>query len=403
MRVLVLDGNQNQAVACVRSLSQAGHTVMAGESATWSKAGWSRHCHGTFQYLSPQSNAGDFVRSVVKIAEAEPGTFLLPCTEITTLALSAHRDLVLAGGSRIILPGHAELLRAFDKKETTQLACSLGIRVPMTIELSSEHDMHDQNGSVPYPVVLKPRRSTELAADGRIQIGGRPRYARNPAELHVAFAQLGSGKRSTLMQEFVQGEGLGYFALVRRGEVYAEFAHRRIRDVYPSGSGSALRVSVKLDPAIREAGRAILKALSWHGVAMVEFRQRSGEIPVFIEVNGRLWHSLALACYAGADFPAWLAQMAEHGNLPPAPEYRVGIPCRWWLGDARHLIEVWRGAPPGYAEKFPSRLKTLLTELWPVAGAYHDNFRWDDPLPEIGDWLSFAHRLTDDRKEATDA
>ena len=31
MKVLVLDGNQNQAVACVRSLAKQGHTVLVGE------------------------------------------------------------------------------------------------------------------------------------------------------------------------------------------------------------------------------------------------------------------------------------------------------------------------------------------------------------------------------------
>ena len=48
MRVLVLDGNQNQAVACVRSLAKKGHTVLVGNTSSWSKAGWSRSCAGTF-------------------------------------------------------------------------------------------------------------------------------------------------------------------------------------------------------------------------------------------------------------------------------------------------------------------------------------------------------------------
>ena len=40
MRVLVLDGNQNQAVACVRSLAKQGHSVLVGSTTSWSKAGW---------------------------------------------------------------------------------------------------------------------------------------------------------------------------------------------------------------------------------------------------------------------------------------------------------------------------------------------------------------------------
>ena len=52
MRILVLDGNENQAVACVRSLGRAGHDVTVGAPTRWSKAGWSRFGKGTFVYTS---------------------------------------------------------------------------------------------------------------------------------------------------------------------------------------------------------------------------------------------------------------------------------------------------------------------------------------------------------------
>jgi predicted ATP-grasp superfamily ATP-dependent carboligase len=196
-----------------------------------------------------------------------------------------------------------------------------------------------------------------------------------------------------LFQEFVEGEGTGYFALLHHGELRAEFAHRRIRDVYPTGSGSAVRVSAPIDPDIRRSSLAILSALRWHGVAMVEYRQKAGSAPIFMEVNGRFWHSLALACYAGIDFPRMLAEIAEHGDVEPNFNYRCGVRCRWLLGDARHLAEVWKGPPPGYPLPYPSRLGTLLKVLIPVAGTYHDLFQWRDPLPEAADWINFFKRL----------
>jgi len=195
-----------------------------------------------------------------------------------------------------------------------------------------------------------------------------------------------------LAQEFVEGSGAGYFALMCGGEPRAEFAHRRLRDVRPTGSGSALRESVEPDPRVREAALSILGALGWHGVAMVEFRLRPDGTPVFMEVNGRFWNSLPLAVHAGADFPAMLAELAERGEVAPRPPYREGVRCRWLLGDFRHLAEVWRGAPPGYAGEFPTRLGALRDFLLPVAGTRHDNFAWRDPLPELGDWLDFVFR-----------
>ena len=142
----------------------------------------------------------------------------------------------------------------------------------------------------------------------------------------------------------------------------------------------------------------MLRALNWHGVAMIEFRLRNDGVPVFIEVNGRFWHSLPLACLAGADFPALLAHMAEFGDVEPPPPYKVGLRCRWCVGDFRHLVEVWKGRPQGYPGFFPGRWSTLLAELTPHPGTFHDNFMWHDPLPELGDWIRFARQVRGTRR-----
>ena len=393
MRVLVLDGNQNQAVAAVRSLASAGHTVLAGDSTSWNKAGWSRFAHGTFRYPSPQRRAQGFVSRIANLAAAEPGTLLLPMTEATTLSLSLRRDRIFYVGGRMVLPSHELVLRAFDKQQTTELARSLGIAVPWTILVDNTEEAGRVARSLEYPVVLKPRASEELGQYGNVRTGGRPRYASNLAEFQSAYADISRRASGVLVQQYVEGEGTGYFALMDHGKLRAEFAHRRIRDVYPTGSGSAVRVSIQPEPEIRRAALSILEALQWHGVAMVEFRRQAGKPPVFMEVNGRFWNSLPLACYAGVDFPALLAHMAEHGDVPPAPAYRTGVRCRWFLGDFRHLIEVWKGPPPGYPGPYPQRLQTLAAVLKPVPGTFHDMFRWNDPLPELGDWLNFGRRV----------
>jgi predicted ATP-grasp superfamily ATP-dependent carboligase len=393
MNILVLDGNQNQAVASVRSLARTGHIVFAGEAASWSKAGWSRASSGTFRYPSPQGPIHAFVEAIATFVRERPGTLVLPMTEATTLPLSAHRDFLVSAGARLVFPDHTDLLRAFDKNETTRLAASLGVAVPQTLVVTSPEQARAAANSMRYPVVLKPHASEELSPDGKLRTTGRPRYASDSVQCEAAYREIDSRSSKVLVQEFVAGEGTGYFALMHHGELRAEFAHRRIRDVYPTGSGSAVRASVAVDPEIRRHSLAILSALRWHGVAMVEYRKKAGSPPVFLEVNGRFWHSLPLACYAGVDFPALLASMAEQGDVEPAAGYRTGVRCRWLLGDARHLVEVWKGPPSGYPGTYPGRLRTLLEVLTPVPGTYHDLFQWHDPLPEFGDWLNLFLRL----------
>jgi predicted ATP-grasp superfamily ATP-dependent carboligase len=396
MNVLVLDGNQNQAVASVRSLAQAGYTVFVGESSSWSKAGWSRACAGTVQYPSPLQSIDAFIRVLSAFVRERRGTLILPMTEATTLPISAHRDALIDAGARMVLPDHSTVLRAFDKDETTRLAASLGITVPKTTLISDSHNAQEISESLPYPVVLKPRMSEEFNA-AAVRTGGRPRYARNAGEFDSAYRDISSRASAVLVQEFVPGEGAGYFALMHHGELRAEFAHRRIRDVYPTGSGSAVRISVDPDPEIKRSSLSILSVLRWHGVAMVEYRHQAGSPPVFMEVNSRFWHSLALACYAGVDFPALLVRMAENGDIDPSFGYRRGVRCRWLLGDAHHLAAVWSGPPVGYPGRYPGRLRTLLDVLTPVPGTRHDLFQWRDPLPELADWIRAFSRTVKGR------
>lgn len=392
MKVLLLDGNENQAVAAVRSLSRAGHTAFTGAETRWSKAGLSRHSRGSFAYPSPRDDAAGFVRRVAEEVARRDGALVMPMTERSTLPVSEHRDAVVAAGGTLVLPPHRTVLEAFDKSHTHRLAASLGIAVPLTVLLDDPGAAKEVARSNRYPVVLKPRASEELGPSGNTVTTGGPRYARTRDEFLVAYGALRSRCSAVLVQEFVEGTGSGYFALMRDGELRAEFAHRRIRDVRPTGSGSALRESVRPDPAVREAALRILEALGWHGVAMVEFRLRPDGTPVFLEVNGRFWQSLALAVHAGVDFPALLAGMAEHGDVATAGGYRIGLRCRWLLGDARHLVAVIAGPPPGYPGAYPGRRATLREVAVPVRGTQHDNFALTDPLPELGDWLDFGLR-----------
>lgn len=389
MRILLLDGNENQAVACTRSLFRAGHTVEVGASTSWSKAGWSRACSRSFVYPAPEVSLEAFVHGVAEETARTPGTLVLPMTERTTLPLSLHRELIVAAGGHLVLPPHETVVSAFDKARTLQLAQSLGINVPKTLLLDHPDQAQEVQQDFAYPVVLKPRSSERISASGEVTASGAPEYARNAQELLSACARMSRRCTGILLQEYIEGTGTGYFALMNNGELRAEFAHRRLRDVRPTGSGSCLRISVQPAPEIRRQALAILRALKWHGVAMVEFRLRPDGSPVLMEINGRFWNSLALAVYAGVDFPSLLARMVQENSMTTAPKYPEGVRCRWLLGDFRHLIEVWRGAPAGYVGRFPSRWSTLAAFVTPVPKTFHDNFQIKDPLPALGDWIYF--------------
>ena len=142
-----------------------------------------------------------------------------------------------------------------------------------------------------------------------------------------------------MLQRLIEGDGFGIFALCDHGEPRTLFGHRRIREQPPWGGVSVLRESVPLDDTATGYACQLLRALNWHGVAMVEFkRERSTGISYLMEVNARFWGSLQLAIDAGANFPLQAARLWLGQSLDPQPPYRVGIRSRWLLGDVDHLL-----------------------------------------------------------------
>ncbi|HEX8920916.1 MAG TPA: hypothetical protein VF766_05535, partial [Pyrinomonadaceae bacterium] len=187
MRILVLDGNENQAVACVRSLARAGHSVSVGADSSWSKAGWSRFSKSSFRYMPPQTDTASFIENIVKEVGREQGTLVLPMTERTTLPLSEEREKIFAAGGRLVLPPHETVLRAFDKEQTTRLAESLGIAVPQTSLISNRDEALALASSASYPLVLKARTSEEITDEGKVRATGAPVYARSAEELMTGY------------------------------------------------------------------------------------------------------------------------------------------------------------------------------------------------------------------------
>ena len=71
----------------------------------------------------------------------------------------------------------------------------------------------------------------------------------------------------------------------------------------------------------------LMGALSWHGVAMVEFKS-DGNNHWLMEINGRFWGSLPLAICAGVDFPVLLIDMLSGKSVEEKYRYNENIYVR---------------------------------------------------------------------------
>ena len=381
-RVLVLDGHTNQALACVRSLGRAGHEVLVASHRRWPLAAWSTYCRGRFRL------AGETVAAFAEVrgwARARGVTIVLPLTERACLLCNAERQAWEAQGIIVGCGRDDMLLRAFDKAETVRYASACGLSIPPTRVPTSLADAREAAEAVGYPCVVKPRFSNML--DGAVfWPGGGARYVGHPAQLDAALEASRQGDRWPLIQGFVPGQGKGVFALCDHGKPVAWFAHERLRDVRPSGSGSSLRRAVALDPRLREPTERLLCEMKWHGPAMVEFRDDGTNAPSLMEVNGRFWGSLQLAVSAGVDFPRLWVDLLRGHKMAPSAAYSEGVTLRWVWGDVKRFLYILAGAPRGYPGRYPSwwqGLRELLGRQPP--GTRNETWTAGDAWPVVGE------------------
>ena len=383
MAVLVTDGNQRSTLALTRALGSRGIEVTVGESEP-SLACASRWCSRQVLYPSPLRDPAGFQEFLR--AELASGRYrvCLPMTDVTTQLAACVRDRSQLPVS-LPIPSTESIRRCQDKREVLLAARSLGIDIPMTYMLEDDERIEGLASRASYPAVIKSRLSRWLAGEQWVQ--GSVEYAATPEELIARYRASDRLIPQPLVQEKLRGDGKGVFLLVWNGELKAAFGHRRLREKPPSGGVSVLRESVPLDPEIVDRSFALLKALDWQGVAMVEFKtdDRDGRLKL-MEVNGRFWGSLQLAIDAGMNFPLMLYRLAVGESVPPSFEYRTGVRSRWWLGDLDNLLIRMKRLSNG-----DSRLRALGDFFAPAGHECYSEVYWPtDPAPG---WFELKHWL----------
>jgi len=389
-RVLVLDGHTNQALACVRSLGRAGATVFVASPERRPLAGWSRYCRSRFR------QSGETLAAFAELrhwAREHAVTVVLPQRERSCVLCAAQRAEWEGAGVAVGCGPEEMLLSAFDKARTLELADSCGVRIPPTRFPGSLAECHTAAAAVGYPCILKPRFS-DFWDGGRFVADHGPQYVRDAAALEATALATRQGDLWPVVQGFVPGRGKGVFALYDHGDPVVWFAHERLRDFRPSGSGSSLRRSIPVDPRLQQPASRLLSAMAWHGPAMVEFRDDGAGEPCLMEVNGRFWGSLELAVAAGVDFPALWTGLLQGRRVPPPLGYQTGVTSRWLWGDVKRVLYILAGPPPGCLDHYPGILEGLREVLGPQPpGTTSEMWSPDDRWPALGEWVQGVSEL----------
>ena len=382
--VFVTDGHWRKTLAVVRSLGRKGVRVTVGERTLLNTSFFSKYCSRRIVYPSPRRFPDHFIDFLLKELKKNHYDCLFPMEEETLLLVARHRKDI-SQHTFLLLPDIQKIEFVRDKGNLIRFAEAHGIPVPKTFHTIPSLEPCKVQGltvpidSIPIPAVIKPRISS-----GSFGIA----YVMKREALLSTYQRVHARYPSPLVQEWVPDGGgtFGFSALFdEASNVKAAFIHKKLR-MYPvKGGPSTLREGVD-HPKIMELGLSLLKALSWTGVAMVEFKvdPRDGT-PKLMEVNPRFWGSLHLAIFSGVDFPWLILKMALGKAFSSTLHYQVHKRGRWLLfGDILHFLNNPRRfhLRPSFFDFFDTHTSD-------------DVISKEDPLPILGSAATFFTFLYD--------
>lgn len=337
MRILVPQAESVGALAVIRSLGRAGHVVHACSA---DPAALGLHSQlAARAAISPAPGERGFLAWVRAYVREQAIDLIIP-SESFVLGVQGALDELLP-----LFPcatDAATTLRAMSKWDLFEtLLSSRAPHLPKTLlvrDLALPPELA-AIAALGAPLFIK--------VDGRYATGGEPGQtweARSTPEALQLLAALHPRFSRALVQAPVSGQGVGAFFLLSRGQVVAEYMHRRLHEVPWRGGVSSLRETF-WHQGIRDDALAKLRLSGWEGVAMMEYRwDPRTDAFAFLEMNARFWGSLHLALYAGLDLPALLVTDAAR-RLPqgaPPLRARLGVRCRHPLLDVGHLLSKLR-------------------------------------------------------------
>jgi predicted ATP-grasp superfamily ATP-dependent carboligase len=297
-------------------VSVAGPVPQGGRPLT----AFSRTVRSVHPTPSAAADAPGFARAVADAAAGLDRPVLLAAGDAELLALAAAG----AGLSGVFgVPDAAALHAVLDKRSLTSAAAAAGIATPALVE----------GEPASWPVVVKAALHAVPGAPGeRWEV----QLAEGPAELAAARERAAAAGMPLLVQERVEGS-LMAVGLVVDGDGQALARVQQVSTTtFPVGAGRTARgVTVEVDDGLAQRCTRLLADAGWVGMAQLQLLVPPTGPPVLIDVNPRLYGSVALAVAAGAPLPDLAARVLRGERPARVPDARAGVRYQWLEGDLR--------------------------------------------------------------------
>lgn len=343
IRVIVTDGGNGQnrsALAAVRALAAArSYEVDVTVSGRSSVSAWSRHCAGRVGV--PPVQSARFGSTIAALLDATPYDAAFPASDAALVALG--------------WPG-AELV---DKAEVSRRATAAGF--PRAVEriFRDGTDLLDHAADLNYPLVMK---VAVKKAGGSSEV----RRFDGPAELAAVPPPTGP----VVVQEWLDLPMRAVAGVFWDGRLRAVL-HQTYLRTWPAPCGVA-SAAVSCEPD-REVEERIVHVLAgYDGVFQAQLLG-----PYLVDVNPRIYGSMALALAAGLNLPDLACRLLRGepvGDRRPL-RARTGVRYRWLEGDIRHVLRAKRVGDMTWRQ--------AAHALWPAPGTTHGDVSLADPVPTL--------------------
>ena len=309
--VLLVDEGWSQTLSLASALEDAGFAV----TVLTADGGHTSYRRRSVQWSSaPLIASPQFLSNLDRLMTSFD--HVLPLTEAVMWRLADARPTWADRIFPRIDERQTELLR--DKHVLVEHLAARGFAVPRHVRLTPAIDLDAVVRDLGLPLVLK-------GATGAA--GSRVRIVDSRWALAAAVERARALGGAWIAQEYVPGPTCLVGGLFHAGEPLRLYAAEKLEQ-HPPRTGPAIRLRSDDHAALLDAGVRVFRELRWTGFASADLIRRADGRHLVLEVNPRLWGSIAGATAAGVDLFAPFAELLA-GRVPvPDLAFAPDLDCR---------------------------------------------------------------------------
>ena len=226
-KILVTDGGYSHSLSIIRSLTKLGHVVdCIGHPYCLSSFSFylNRCAYKQSQFKS------QYISHFLCFLEKEKYDFLIPIGADSVSLINKFRKEIQKR-VRINLAPEESIRSCLSKDKLLEIAKELDIPSPKRYKKNELKKYLNHNLKLQNKLVIKP--SSELS-------NAKVIYTKNIKEINYYL----KNDEKFLVQDYISGYGVGFFAIYDNGNLKNFFMHKRIRENPPSGGSSVFAQSI---------------------------------------------------------------------------------------------------------------------------------------------------------------